>query len=276
MIHQAKKSLGQNFLKSQGALRTIVTTGGIGPEDIILEIGPGKGALTEKILPLAGKVIAIEKDEALAEYLREKYADFVSRGKLDLATGDVLAFDPETLRVYAPHTYKILANIPYYLTGAILRMFLEASYQPAQMVLLVQKEVAERIVSRDGKESILSISVKAYGTPKYIEKVPKKYFSPIPKVDSAIINVSEISKKRFKNIEERAFFEVVRSGFAHKRKTLSNNLEFAGFDRETVTALLIELGIPSKERPENISVDLWFALAERIHAEKQIPGEHER
>ncbi len=264
-MHKAKKSLGQNFLKSQAALRAIISAANISKEDIILEIGPGKGALTQKIIPLSLRVIAVEKDESLVANLREKFSDALTAGKLELLSGDILDFDPETLRVYDPSVYKIVANIPYYLTGAIIRMFLESTYQPQQMVLIVQKEVAERIVSRDGKESILSISVKAYGEPRYIEKVPKKYFSPEPKVDSAIISIEHISKKHFKNIEELAFFEVVHAGFAHKRKTLKNNLEMAGFDPVIIEKVLQENAISPKERPENIQIATWFRLCEQLH-----------
>jgi len=262
---RAKKSLGQNFLKSKEALRDMISAGNISKKDVVLEIGPGKGVLTEKLLENAGKVIAIEKDEELFLLLKEKFAKEIHEKKLDLISGDIMEFDPSVLDA----NYKVIANIPYYLTGAIFRKFLENKSQPAKIVLLVQKEVAERIVVRDKKESILSISVKAYGKPKYIAKVSKKYFSPAPKVDSAIIEVSDISKNNFKNLSEEEFFEVVRSGFAHKRKTLLKNLDMAGFDREILEVVWTKLKIPEKARPENVGIEAWFNLAKEIHSKEK-------
>ncbi len=196
-MNRAKKSLGQNFLKSEKALGDIVRAGGLSLGDVVLEIGPGKGALTEKILETGAKVIAVEKDQELIPVLEEKFAEYVTKGSLVLVHEDVLEFNPLSYKLKAG-SFKLIGNIPYYITGAIIRKFLESDPQPTSMTLLVQKEVAERIVARDGKESILSISVKAYGTPHYIDKVPKRYFTPEPKVDSAIIHIDNISKDRFK------------------------------------------------------------------------------
>lgn len=256
MHHQAKKSLGQNFLKSEDALRTIIQAGNVKNTDTILEIGPGKGALTEKLIPLAKKVTAIEKDRDLFELLEEKFKNEIDSGKLELVNADILDFNPKNL---AP--YKIIANIPYNITGAILKKFLSSSHQPEQMVLLVQKEVAERIVARDKKESILSMSVKAYGKPKFIKKVPARYFSPAPKVDSAIISIEHISKDLFKNSagNEKRFFEVIKAGFAHKRKVLASNLEVqlpSGEWRKKFN----QCGIPEKVRAEDIDLKDWICL----------------
>jgi 16S rRNA (adenine1518-N6/adenine1519-N6)-dimethyltransferase len=170
------------------------SAGEVNEKDIVIEIGPGKGALTEKLLERAGKVIAIEKDCELVKFLQEKFKKEIENGKLELIEGDILK-----LRItnYELRKYKLIANIPYNITGAIIKKFLTEENQPEKMVLLVQKEVAERIVARDGKESILSLSVKAYGEPKYIMKVSKRFFSPEPKVDSAIIAINNISRGRF-------------------------------------------------------------------------------
>ncbi|MEK7113685.1 MAG: 16S rRNA (adenine(1518)-N(6)/adenine(1519)-N(6))-dimethyltransferase RsmA, partial [Patescibacteria group bacterium] len=192
MIHRAKKSLGQNFLKSISALNKIVAAGELFPRDMVLEIGPGKGALTEKLLEKAGQVIAIEKDKVLFEFLSEKFKEEIKNKKLILREDDILEFDASQFK-----KFKIIANIPYNITGAILKKFLTAENQPEMMVLMVQNEVAKRIVARDGRESLLSISVKAYGEPKIIEKVPARYFSPAPKVDSAVIAIKNISRKVF-------------------------------------------------------------------------------
>ena len=194
-MHKAKKSLGQNFLKSEPALQMMCDAGALTTTDTILEIGPGKGALTERLLTRAGKVIAVEKDRELIAILQEKFANDIENKKLLIIDGDILEFDPKHAGMKEGE-YKIIANIPYNITGSIIRKFLSETIQPNTMVLLVQKEVAQRIVARDTKESILSLSVKAYGTPKYMMKVGKRFFTPAPKVDSAIIAVTDISKKR--------------------------------------------------------------------------------
>lgn len=255
MIHKAKKSLGQNFLKSKPALNMMTSAGEVGEADTIVEIGPGKGALTEKLLENGGKVIAIEKDRDLIDFLKEKFATEIENGKFELVQGDCLEWNPSILQA---KNYKLIANIPYNITGAILKKFLSADIQPERMVLLVQKEVAERIVARDGKESILSISVKAYGTPKYMMKVEKRFFSPAPKVDSAIIAITGISKKNFKNQDqENRFFEVLRAGFAHKRKVLKKNLEDA-LPKEKIAELFKTYNINEKVRAEDINLSNWL------------------
>ncbi len=259
MHHKPKKSLGQNFLKSQAALAAIITAGQLSGEDTVLEIGPGKGALTEKLLAHAGKVVAIEKDNELFAFLSEKFTAELRSEKLILIRDDVLDFDPKQLET---KNYKIIANIPYNITGAILKKFLSSEAQPERMVLLVQKEVAERIVARDKKESILSISVKAYGVPRYVAKVPARYFSPAPKVDSAIISIENISKSRFRNIkEEEQFFTVVKAGFAHKRKLLAGNLSELINNKQEIFALC---SIPEKARAEDIALLDWICLAKGI------------
>jgi len=252
MIYKAKKSLGQNFLKSIPALNMMCEAGGVNSNDTILEIGPGKGALTTKLLEKAGKVIAIEKDNELFEFLKEKFADEIENKKLELINGDILNFDITTYHLLpATYTYKIIANIPYNITGAILKNFLSSPEQPERMILLVQKEVAERIVARNNKESILSLSIKAYGIPKYIMKVSKRFFSPSPKVDSAIIAINNISHKNFKTKqEEDIFFELIKNGFAHKRKVLRKNLESFRVER------IKEVGLPKiDETFEKLKID---------------------
>ena len=257
--HRAKKSLGQNFLKSMVALNKIIEAGEIKPNDIILEIGPGKGALTEKLLEKAGYVIAIEKDKDLYELLKIKFEKEIQNKKLILINDDCLKFNPESYKLKA-NSYKLIANIPYNITGAILKKFLTEKNQPNMMVLMVQHEVAKRIIANDKKESILSISVKAYGEPKMVMKVPARYFSPAPKVDSAIIKISNISRKLFKqnsqgrslrNFEER-FWEIIHAGFAHKRKKLSNNLK--------KTTVQERPGQWRNARAEDLSLQDWINL----------------
>ena len=259
MIHKAKKSLGQNFLKSEIALETMCKSGEIKNDDIILEIGPGKGALTKKLLERAGKIFAVEKDTELFEFLKEKFSMEIKNGKLELVNDDILEFDIKNY--FKSNNYKIIANIPYNITGAIFKKFLSSDTKPEKMVLLVQKEVAERIVARDGKESILSLSVKAYGTPKYIMKVHKRFFSPSPKVDSAIITVSAISGENFKTKdEENNFFEVIKAGFAHKRKILRRNLEILGRKSEEIDIIFEKLKINQNARAEDIKFEIWLLI----------------
>ncbi len=265
-MHRAKKSLGQNFLKSEIALKKIAEVGEIKKDDVILEIGPGKGALTEKLLEQSNLVIAVEKDRELFEFLKTKFEKEILEKKLILINDDILKFDPLLISPLAggeniPMTrkargvhYKIIANIPYNITGAILKKFLTIEAQPERMILMVQHEVAKRIVARDNKESILSISVKAYGEPKIIAKVDKRYFSPSPKVDSAIIAIKNISRKTFKenNIDEERFWGIVKAGFAHKRKKLSSNLKNRGISTSETL---------KNKRAEDLTLSGWIALS---------------
>jgi 16S rRNA (adenine1518-N6/adenine1519-N6)-dimethyltransferase len=274
MIHKAKKSMGQNFLKSQEALRMMCSAGDVNSKDIVLEIGPGKGALTEKLLEKAGRVIAIEKDRDLIEILTDKFKNDLQNKKLEIIEGDCLDFDPSNY--FKNKQYKIIANIPYNITGAIFKKFLSDEHQPERMVLLVQKEVAERIVARDGKESILSLSVKAYGNPKYMMKVHKRFFSPVPKVDSAIIAITNISKDNFKTnlqkgpkalSEEEIFFDTVKAGFAHKRKVLRKNLESLNIKEvglPYIDKLFEKLEIDPKSRAEDIKFEKWLSLSRNL------------
>ncbi len=260
MFHQAKKSMGQNFLKSKEALNMMCVAGEVNDKDIVIEIGPGKGALTEKLLEKARKVIAIEKDSDLVEIINERFTNEIKNKKLILLNEDILNFNPGNFNIKEGE-YKIIANIPYNITGLIIRRFLSECIKPISMTLLVQKEVAERIVARDGKESILSLSVKAYGNPKYVMKVHKRFFSPSPKVDSAIIHIGNISNKFFKDInEENKFFRIVKAGFAHKRKVLRKNLEEIKENINKIDQILIKLDINPKARAEDIKFEKWIEM----------------
>lgn len=264
MVH-AKKSLGQNFLNSKSVARDIVRAGELLPTDTILEIGPGKGFLTQELLASGAHVVAIEKDDRMIPVLTEKFAEEIKQGQFVLVHGDILEFVDQgrplakILKGDPSCSYKLVANIPYYLTGQIIRMFLDAGEKPQKMILMVQKEVAVRIVARDKKESILSIAVKAYGTPKLIKKVPARYFTPAPKVDSAILAIENISNTNFPNpATEKRFFEILHIGFAHKRKMLAGNLKDIFGD--ATAQILKEVGIPANARAENVSLEQWVAL----------------
>ncbi|OHA91600.1 MAG: ribosomal RNA small subunit methyltransferase A [Candidatus Zambryskibacteria bacterium RIFCSPHIGHO2_01_FULL_49_18] len=251
----AKKSLGQHFLKSERALNAIVATGEVKPDDIVLEIGPGTGSLTEKLLQTGAKVIAVEKDDNLYENLKIKFQN----ENLELINDDILKLiENSKLKI---KNYKLISNIPYNITGAILEKFLSARDQPELMVLLVQREVAKRIV--DEKESILSISVKSYGEPEYIERVLAGSFAPKPKVDSAIILIKNISKKFFSKFSETDFFKLLKAGFKSKRKKLSSNLSALAGKEKTLEAFK-KLGLSENARAEELSIDQWGKLAELI------------
>jgi 16S rRNA (adenine1518-N6/adenine1519-N6)-dimethyltransferase len=258
---KAKKSLGQHFLTSGSAIDKMIDASHVNPDDIVLEIGPGKGILTEKLIKLSGRVIALEKDSCLIPYLSEKFADGIKKGKLDIMEKDVLEFDPELLRFYQ-HPYKIVANIPYYITGEIIRKFLTAEYKPESMTLLVQKEVAERIVARDKKESILSLSVKFFGQPTYIATVKRGSFNPQPKVDSAILHIERI-EIRDKRLEKR-FFELVKTGFKSKRKKLISNLSSL-FDKSQLAPAFVKLSLDENTRAEDVPLETWLELSNSLN-----------
>lgn len=244
---RAKQSLGQNFLMHARIAERIALAAQLGVKDSVCEIGPGTGMLTRELLKLAKRVIAIEADEGLFRELQGEFAKEISEGRLDLVHGDIRTYDLMAL----PTGYALVANIPYYLTGEIFRMFLASENQPRSMTLLVQKEVAERI-ARSKKESILSLSIKAYGIPKYEFTVPRGAFVPAPNVDSAVLTVRDISRKNFSSTrQEQDFFDLVRAGFAHKRKFVRNNLIEAGFTAGE---------IPEKARAEDLTLAEWLLL----------------
>lgn len=254
----AKKGLGQHFLMHRQTSERIVIASGIGKEDTVLEIGPGTGILTRELLARAGKVVAVETDDDLIPELTERFGEEISAGKLVLVHEDIRAFDPASIG----SAYHLVANIPYYITGEIMRQFLSARKKPLSMTLLVQKEVAERI-ARSKKESLLSLSVKAFGTPKYLFTVPKGAFKPAPKVDSAVLYIGTIHNPFDTEGGENRFFEILRAGFAHKRKRLMKNLEDAA-DRESVTRAFDAVGLSPEVRPEDVPLPVWMALHKEL------------
>jgi 16S rRNA (adenine1518-N6/adenine1519-N6)-dimethyltransferase len=265
MTHLKKRKgarLGQHFLTGTWAATSLVKATGMKEGDIVLEIGPGKGALTKEILKTGAHVVAVEKDAALAELLAALFTKEIFHKQLEIAEGDVRDFVPEKAGL-RPGEYILAANIPYYITGEIIRQFLSSTTQPHTMALLIQKEVAERIIARDGKESILSIAVKVYGTPRIAAKVSKGNFNPPPSVDSAILVVSNISKKSFEDVNEEMLFKIVRTGFASKRKLLASNLGNA-FGRERVDAAFDACTIPKRARAEDLTVGDWLELAKKM------------
>lgn len=258
MSIQAKKSLGQNFLKSGAILEKIINAGNVGKDDLVLEIGPGEGALTEKLLEKARKVVAIEKDDRLIDILKKKFSKNIENDSFELIHGDILKEDIEnTLK---NKDYRLIANIPYYITGQIFRKFLSESKQPTKMVVLVQREVAQRVIANDGKESLLSMSIKVYGDPKNMGTVSKGNFNPIPKVDSAILLIDNINKDFFKGFSESEFFEILKTGFSHKRKQLGGNLKSLIRDEVLIKKILQKCEIDPKSRAENLKKEDWAKI----------------
>jgi 16S rRNA (adenine1518-N6/adenine1519-N6)-dimethyltransferase len=253
MLPKPKKSLGQNWLKSPTALATMTAAAELTAEDTVLEIGPGMGILTEQLLATpAKKVITVEKDDRLITVLQEKFKTEIEIGRLEIIHGDILELGFEKLDLEGK-SWKLVANLPYYITGQLLRLALEGQNTPQSIVVMLQKEVAERIVARDGKESLLSISIKAFGEPKYLKTVPRGAFYPVPNVDSAILGIFKI--KPFANSAK--FFEILHRGFTHKRKLLKNNLLCS-------TATLAACKIEPSARAEDLSLSDWQCLTQQL------------
>jgi 16S rRNA (adenine1518-N6/adenine1519-N6)-dimethyltransferase len=251
---QKKKSLGQHFLRAQHYLALVADAAHLEPEGTVLEVGPGDGALTEVLLARGAHVVAVEKDRRLIPLLQEKFAGH----SFEVVEADAL--EVQTERIVPPgEPYTLAGNIPYYITGALFKKFLTVPHQPKRLVFLIQKEVAERI-ARSKKESLLSLSIKAYGSPRYIKTVPRGAFSPPPEVDSAILALEHISRDNFLNAEHEArFFELLRAGFAHKRKRLASNLApLLGNEHANI---LQNVGISANARAEDVPLAAWLELA---------------
>lgn len=257
-----KKHLGQHFLTSRTYAQRIVEAGEVQPGDVVLEIGPGKGMLTQELLAHGATVIAVEKDADMLPILHEQYKNDEKIGRLKIFNGDVRDFSLESLGITGQ--YKLIANIPYYITGELLRLFLTHTHKPSTIVFLVQKEVAQRIVAKNSKESLLSLSVKAYGLPKIIATVKAGNFSPPPKVDSAILLIEQIGNQHFQNKrEEERFFELIHAGFAHKRKRLAKNLE-AMSSPQAIEQAFARCGIEKDTRAEDVPFAVWLHLSQSL------------
>jgi|WetSurMetagenome_2_1015567.scaffolds.fasta_scaffold01610_10 16S rRNA (adenine1518-N6/adenine1519-N6)-dimethyltransferase len=261
------RSKGQNFLIAENVYDEIIKAADLSKADTVLEVGPGLGFLTAKLAKVAGKILAVELDDKLAAYLR----DAISSGdteNVEIINENILDFKVlETFSKFKIQNskFKIVANLPYNITSVFLRKFLTAKNKPEQMVLMLQKEVAERICAKPGDMSLLALSVQFFAEPEIIATVPKENFWPMPKVDSAIIKIKVKSYKVESNIEEKEFFRLAKFGFSAKRKMLKNNL--AGglhLKPSAVEAMLVESGLNPKTRAEDLSVNDWLRLAKRV------------
>lgn len=245
--------MGQNFLIHQPTLDKIIEAADINSKDTVLEIGPGIGTLTQPLAQKAGKVIAIEKDRAMVGILKETLQGF---NNTEIIHDDILKIGDWPLGI---GNYKIVANLPYYITSPIIRMFLESGNPPQTMVLMVQKEVGQRICAKPPNMSILAVSVQFYATAKIIAKVSKECFWPAPNVDSAIIKI--IPHKELLSPSADLFFKVVKAGFLQPRKQLGNNLSKAlKADREKVNAWLLHNNLSPLQRAETLTIEDWKAL----------------
>ena len=259
-----KKSLGQNFLNNPSIPRTMCDAGEVGQGDVVLEIGPGTGALTAVLLARGAQVVALEADPRAVEILAEKFAVEIAAGNFHLHHLDARDYDPALLGL-TDHSFKVVANIPYYLSGLLFRLVLQNTIQPSTLVFLVQKEVAERIVepARTHKHSLLSLGVTTYGTASYIKTVRRGNFTPPPNVDSAIIAVRNINRTIFTDIDETTFFTILKHGFAQKRKQLKNNLAPL-YTKEHIDEAFKKALLPSNIRAEDLRLEDWRTLAHAL------------
>jgi 16S rRNA (adenine1518-N6/adenine1519-N6)-dimethyltransferase len=253
-----KKSLGQNFLTSDVVPGWMCDAGTVSPGDIVLEIGPGTGALTRVLLARGATVHAVETDDRALLVLTTTFADAITSGRLTLHRGDVRDYDLAGL-VADFGTYKIIANIPYYVSGFLLRTCLELPHPPSVLVFLMQKEVVARI-TRDKKQSLLSLSVAVYGEPRYYKTVSRGHFNPPPKVDSAILAVTNISHDAVPNATDRdAFFHLLHLGLGQRRKQLVGNLS-TFYTRQVIEGAFATLSIKPHVRGEDLNLDTWLRL----------------
>lgn len=264
-IHPSKK-LGQNFLISRNVLVRIISTADLKNTDIILEIGPGIGTLTKGLAQEAKKVIAVEKDKRMIEILKETLKEFKN---VEIINADILKFTlgPKTLY---PKPYKIVANLPYYITSPVIRKFLEAENKPQQMILMLQKEVAQRIIARPPQMNLLAVTTQFYTKPEIISYVSRNCFWPRPKVDSAIIRIKDMRYPLDIAYPSELFFKIVRAGFSHPRKQLVNNLSNGlalslpnglQLKKPLVEKWLLENNIKPSQRAQTLSLDNWLKLA---------------
>lgn len=253
-----KKGLGQNFLVDPETLRKIVLAADIPPGALVLEVGPGLGSLTRGLAQVARKVVAVELDEGLLPLLAQGLAGYAN---VEVVKGDILEIDPP--RLMGESGYLVVANIPYYITSALIRHLLSPVIKPARIVLTVQKEVAERICAAPDDMSLLALSVQVYGEAKKVLNIPAGAFYPPPKVDSSVVRVDLYAQPLIASDQLDIFFKLARAGFSQKRKTLRNSLS-AGIHMpaDKISALLLSVGIDPGRRAETLSLPEWKELTE--------------
>jgi len=268
-----RKALGQNFLSDPALLARIAAGAESGPADTVLEIGAGLGALTQELARRAGKVIAVETDPHLIAVLQDTVGAWP---QVRLVHGDILTLDiPTLLEMVAPPApplwgtrlehFHVVANLPYYITAAVLRYLLEAPVRPARLVVTVQREVAERLVAGPGEMSLLAVSVQFYGAPRLLFRIKPGAFYPPPQVESAVVRLDTYAQPPVPVDDVSWFFTVVRAGFAQKRKQLRNTLASAlGRPAAGVEAALCQAGLDPTRRAETLTLEEWARLAQAL------------
>jgi len=283
------KNLGQNFLIDEGVLRKIVNAAELSRNDMVIEIGPGLGTVTKELVKICKKVVAIEKDKKMAELLKKeldksfypaypakKHAFGMQEKKperiekdiknIEVVNDDILKVNIVDLvkKHFLNEKYKLVSNIPYYITSLIIKLFLESKVQPKLVVLLVQKEVAERICAPKGKLSVLALSVQVYGDPEIVDYVDKSSFFPEPKVNSAILRIKNI-RRDFYGDYYKKLFRIIKIGFSSKRKKLANNLSAGlGIGKDGINKMLVKIGANPNARAQELSLEEWKKLIELI------------
>ena len=259
-----KKGLGQNFLVSEGALRRIVAAADLEPGDVVLEVGPGLGTLTRLLAQQAKRVIAVELDRRLVDILSQTLADFLN---VEIVQGDILEMEPGgpgRLSGLAPN-YKVVANLPYYITSAVLRYLLTARVKPRLIVVTVQREVAQRMIASPGQMGLLSVSVQFYGRPRIVARIPAGAFYPVPKVNSAVVRIDLDESPTVAVADVDRFFEVVRAGFGQKRKQLRNALaQGLSLPASTVVEALRRADVDEKRRAQTLSLEEWARVMQEM------------
>lgn len=248
-----KKSLGQHWLHDELSLEAMCLAADVQATDTVLEIGPGLGTLTKLLVAQAKQVVAVEFDHLLAQMLATR----VKANNLTVVESDILGFDFSQL----PKDYKIVANIPYYLTSNLVRVISETPNQPAKVALLVQKEVAERIAAQPGKMSLLSVSAQFYWDVQLYDEVPAELFTPPPKVDSQIVGFTRRAQPLFPDVDPKQFFRIVKAGYSSRRKTLLNALSGGlGIDKAQAAKLLEVSGVEPGLRAQTLTLEQWHQL----------------
>lgn len=262
-----KKKFGQNFLTHQNeVLEKIMEVSKVTEENTVIEIGPGEGALTELLLEKGKKLFCFEIDTDLEKILDKKFS---SNPKFNLKMGDVLEADLKEI-LQDEKNVKVVANIPYYITSPIINKLIENRDRISEIYIMVQKEVAERICSKAGKErSVLTLAVEYFGEAEYLFTIPKEFFTPVPKVDSAFMSIKLYNGKYENQIDENVFFKYVKAAFSNKRKNILNNLSTLGYSKDEVREIVKELGISDNERAENITIEKYIELAKYLENKKK-------
>jgi len=258
---RAKKRLGQHFLIDEDVLESILSAAELSQQDTVIEVGAGLGVLTTGLAERAGKVIAVELDSKLVSILGKRLTHFPN---VKIVQGDILKITPEQLVKSSANasdlaqSYKVVANLPYYITSPVLRLFLQASLKPSLMVLMVQREVGKAIAATPGEMSFLSISTQFYAKPSIVINVPSRSFYPPPKVDSLVLRLDVYSKPPIEVSNVASFFDIVSRGFSSPRKQLRNSLAQAlEMPPGQVVSLLEKAGIEAKRRAETLSLEEW-------------------